>query len=155
MDRMDRPMMAAACAAALALASGCTGGGQGSASASPSPPDHTALPATSKTLVTFQFNDVEVASGGSNALKLGFAITNASDDPILCDPSEFNIQLDDGSVVTADASADDTCDPSSIDPHSDGKATMYFDLPHPYTGNLIMFVVDNDVVIGQGTTTLK
>ena len=155
MDRMARSLRAAAFAAALALASGCSGSGQGSASASPSPPDHTALPATSKTLVTFQFNDVAVASGGSNTLRLGFAITNSSDDPILCDPSEFNIQLDDGTVVTADASADDTCDPNSIDPHSDGKATMFFDLPHPYTGGVTMFVVDNDTVIGQGSTTLK
>jgi hypothetical protein len=150
---MDRSIVAAACSAAVVLA-GCTGSGSGSSSASPSPPDHTALPATSKTQVTFQFNDVAVATGGSNTLRLGFAITNASDDPLLCDPSEFNIQLSDGSIVTADASADDTCDPGSVDPHSNGTATMYFDMPHPYTGPVILFMVVNDNVVGQGATTL-
>lgn len=154
MRRMDLTIAMTVCAATLALACGCTGSGQGSASASPSPPSHTALPAPAKTLVTFQFTDVAIASGNSNTLRLGFAITNASDDPILCDPSEFNVQLGDGSVITADGSADDTCDPNSIDPHSDGKATMYFDLPHAYTGQVIMFLVDNDVIIGQGSTTL-
>ncbi|HYK53790.1 MAG TPA: hypothetical protein VEV38_09700 [Candidatus Eremiobacteraceae bacterium] len=150
---MYRSMVVVACSAALMLA-GCSGSGSGSASASPSPPDHTALPATSKTLVTFQFNDVAIASGGSNTLRLGFAITNASDDPLLCDPSEFNIQLSDGTVIAADGSADDTCDPGSVDPHADGKATMYFDLPHAYTGPVIMFLVVNDAVVGQSTTSL-
>src|SRR5579859_4435956 len=126
---MNRSIVVSACSVVIAIA-GCGGSGSGSSSASPSPPDHTALPTTSKTQVTFQFNDVAVATGGSNTLRLGFAITNASDDPLLCDPSEFNIQLSDGSIVTADASADDTCDPGSVDPHADGKATMFFDLPH-------------------------
>ena len=151
---MNRSIVVSACSVVIAIA-GCGGSGSGSSSASPSPPDHTALPATSKTLVTFQFNDVAVATGGSNALRLGFAITNASDDPLLCDPSEFSIQLSDGSVVAADASADDTCDPGSVDPHADGKSTMYFDLPHPYTGPVILFMVVNDNVIGEGTTNLK
>jgi len=150
---MDRSMVVAACAAAI-LVAGCTSSESSSSSASASPPDHTALPATSKTQVTFQFNDVAIASGGTNALRLGFAITNASDDPLLCDPSEFNIQLSDGSIVTADASADDVCDPGSIDPHSGGKATMYFDLPHPYTGPIILFMVYNDNVVAQGSTTI-
>ena len=151
---MYRSIVVTACSAAIALA-GCSGSGSGSASASPSPPDHTALPATTKTQVTFQFTDVAIATGGSNTLRLGFAITNASDDPLLCDPSEFNVQLSDGSVIGADASADDTCDPGSVDPHADGKATMFFDLPHAYTGPVILFMVVNDAVIGQGTTTLK
>jgi hypothetical protein len=150
---MDRSMVVAACSTALILA-GCSGGGSGSASASPSPPDHTALPSSSKTLVTFQFTDVAISTGGSNTLRLGFAITNASDDPLLCDPSEFNVQLSDGTVIAADGSADDTCDPGSVDPHADGKATMFFDLPNAYTGPVIMFMVVNDAVIGQGTTAL-
>jgi hypothetical protein len=151
---MYRSIVVSACSVVIAIA-GCGGNGSGSSSASPSPPDHTALPTSSKTQVTFQFSDVAVATGGSNTLRLGFAITNASDDPLLCDPSEFNIQLSDGSIVTADASADDTCDPGSVDPHADGKATMFFDLPHPYTGPVILFMVVNDNVIGQGTTSLK
>lgn len=155
MNSMDRAAAAAVMAAAVAFASGCTGSGQGSSSASPSPPEHTALPTTAKTQVTFQFDDVAVETGGSNTLRLGFAITNASDDPLLCDPSEFNVQLADGTVIAADGSADDTCDPGSVDPHADGKATMYFDLPHPYTGALTMFMVVNDAVVGQGATTLK
>jgi len=152
---MDRIVTAAVCASALVMVAGCTGSSQGSSSASPSPPDHTALPSSAKTAITFNFNDVAISTGGANTLRLGFDIANGSNDPLLCDPSEFNVQLSDGTVIAADASADDSCDPNSVDPQSSGKAVMYFDLPSPYTGTLTMFMVVDDAVIGQGSTTLK
>ena len=152
---MNDRIVTAVCVSALVLAAGCTGSSQGSSSASPSPPDHTALPSSAKTAITFNFNDVAIATGGANTLRLGFDIENGSNDPQLCDPSEFNVQLSDGTVIAADASADDSCDPNSVDPKSSGKAVMYFDLPSAYTGTLTMFMVVDDAVVGQGTTTLK
>src|SRR5579863_9820807 len=144
---MNRQLVSSA-VATLVLA-GCGGSGGASGAASPAAsPAHTALPAGAKPQITFAFNDVAVASAGSNALRLGFAITNSSDDPLLCDPSEFNVQLSDGTVIAADAGADDTCDPNSVDPHSEGKGVMYFDLPRAYTGPVTMFLVANDVVVG-------
>jgi cytoskeletal protein RodZ len=124
-------------------------------SATSAAPVHTALPDSAKTPVTFNFTDVAVATAGSNTLRLGFDIANNSKDPLLCDSSEFYAQLSDGTVLPADGSADNTCDPNSVDPNSAGKAVMYFDLPHQYTGPLIVFLVVNDAVIGQGTTTMK
>jgi hypothetical protein len=126
-----------------------------SGSASSAAPMHTALPDSVKTPVTFNFTDVAVATAGSNTLRLGFDIANNSKDPLLCDSSEFYAQLGDGTVLPADGSADNTCDPNSVDPASAGKAVMYFDLPHQYTGPLIVFLVVNDAVIGESTATLK
>ena len=116
---------------------------------------HTALPANTKTAVTFTVSDVAVSSSGANTLRLGFTINNASNNPVLCDASEFNVQTDDGQVVPADGSAENTCDPETVDPHGSGKATMFFDLPAGYTGGLTLFLVINDNVIGQGTTSVK
>ena len=144
-------------AAAMLLFAGCSGssGGASGAASPTASPAHTALPASAKPQITFAFNDVALSTAGTNTLRLGFDITNSSDDPLLCDPSEFNVQLSDGSVIGADASADDNCDPNSVDPHSSGKGVMYFDLPHAYTGAVTMFIVVDDAVVGQGSTTLK
>jgi len=152
-------VFAASCAAVSLFAiAACSGGSGQGAAASPSPsaaPAHTALPADTKTPVDFTFTDVEVATGGSNALKLGFTIVNHTKDPQICDSSEFSVQLSDGTVVAADGSADDECDPDSVDPGASGTGVMYFDLPNPYTGPVTMFMVVGDDVIGQATTTLK
>lgn len=147
---------------------GCTGSSQSSssssssesassaASASPSAaPLPTALPSSAKTPVTFNFTEVAVATAGSNTLRLGFDIANRSNDPLLCDSSEFYIQLDNGTVVPADGSADNSCDPNSVDPGSTGKSVMYYDLPSGYTGGVTQFIVVNDNVVGQSTTTVK
>jgi hypothetical protein len=137
---------------------GCGGGNGQSASSSPSPaaaPVHTALPASSKTPVTFNFTDVAVASAGSNTLRLGFDIANGTNDPLLCDASEFSLQLDDKTVIEADGSADSACTPDTVDPKSNGKAVMFFNLPNAYTGGATLFLVINDAVIGQGSTTIK
>lgn len=149
-----------ACAIVVFCLAGCggSGGGGGNASSSPSSsaaPTHTALPAGTKTPVSFTFSDVAIASGGANTLRLGFTIQNQAQDPALCDYSEFAVQLDDGTVVPADGSAENVCDPDTVDPNTSGKATMYFDLPHPYTGNVTLTMVVNDAVIGQGTTSIK
>jgi hypothetical protein len=153
-----RVLRGAALVVAVWSLAGCNGS-HSSSSASPSPaaaPAHTALPAGTKTPVTFNFTDVEVATGGSNALKVTFSISNQSKDPQICDYSEFSVQLSDGSVADADGSADNSCTPDTVDPNGGaGTATMYFDMPHPYTGPVTMFMVVNDTVVGQGTTTLK
>jgi hypothetical protein len=145
-----------ACLAAALFAASC-GSGSGSASSSPSPsaaPAQTALPSGTKTPVTFSFSDIAVAAGGSNTLRLGFTIVNATDDPQLCDSSEFSIQLSDGTVIAADDSADNTCTPNTVDPRSTGTATMYFDLPHPYAGDVTMMMNIDGNIIGQGTATV-
>ena len=142
-------------AAALGLA-GCTGSSQSSASPSPSAePLHTALPSGTKTPITFSFSDVAIATAGANTLRLGFSIVNDSKDPQLCDSSEFYVQLDDGTVIAADGSAENSCSPDSVDPNTTGKATVFFDLPHQYTGNITLFMLVNDAVVGQGSTTVK
>jgi hypothetical protein len=150
-------IISAACAAAMFLTA-CTGGGSGGASASPSPsavPAQTALPANAKTPVTFTFSDVSVATAGAHTLRLGFTLANGSADPQLCDPSEFSIQLDDGTVIQADASADNTCTPDSVDPSTTGNVTMFFDLPASYAGGVTLMMIVDDKIIGQGSTTLK
>ena len=156
---MHRTLFVALAACAMVATAGCTGNSRSTSSSSDTTagatPDHTALPTTAKTPVTFTFNDVSIASGGANTLRLGFDIANNSQDPLLCDPSEFNVQLDDNSVVPADDSAANNCDPNSVDPKSTGKAVMYFDVPSTYSGNVTMFMVVNDVVVGQGMTTVK
>src|SRR5579864_7546281 len=106
-------LVLASIAAGALLAAGCTqsqprGGSAGSESAKPA---HTMLPAGTKTAVTFQFTDVAVASGGGHLLRLGFTMNNGSGDPQLCDSSLFSLQLSDGTVLDADASANAQCDP--------------------------------------------
>jgi hypothetical protein len=145
-------------AVAIVCLAGCGGGNGQGASSSPSPaaaPSHTALPASTKTPVTFNFTDVAVASAGSNTLRLGFDIANGMADPLLCDASEFSLQLDDNSVVEADGSADSICTPDTVDPNSNGKAVMFFNLPPSYTGGATLILVVNDAVIGQGATSVK
>jgi len=113
------------------------------------------LPAGTKTAVTFQFTDVAVASGGGHLLRLGFTMNNGSGDPQLCDSSLFSLQLSDGTVLDADASANAQCDPDMIDPGSQGKSTMYFNLPKDYTGPVTLFMVVDDKIVGQGTTNVQ
>jgi len=155
---MPRHGLFAIVASAIICCAGCGGGSGQGASSSPSPsaePVLTALPAGTKTPVTFAFSDVSVATAGANTLRLGFSIANASSDPLLCDVSEFSLQLADNTVLQADSSADSSCDPDTVDPNSSGKAVMYFNLPSGYTGAITLFMIVNDVVVGQGSTTIK
>jgi len=151
------PRLAIVIAAVSMGIAACSGSSSSSSSSSPSPsaaPLQTALPAGTKTQVTFSFGDVSIATGGDNTLRLGFTINNATGDPLLCDPSEFSVQLDDNTVVAADQSADDTCDPGTVDPQSTGQSTMFFDLPNAYTGGITMMMIVDGKVVGQGTTAL-
>src|SRR5438128_1851836 len=139
------------------IVAGCSGSSsQNSSSTSTTTgaatPAHTALPSNAKTPVTFNFSDVSVATSAANTLRLGFDTTNNSQDPLLCDSSEFYVQLDDGTVIPADGSAENSCDPETVDPNSSGKVVMFFDLPKSYTGGVTLFIVINDAVVGQGTT---
>ena len=90
-----------------------------------------------KIAVRFDFNDVSVTTN-STILRLGFTIHNTSRDPVQCDPSEFSLQFPDGSVVQADQSAENKCDPDSIDPGATSKATVFFDLKGGYTGPITL-----------------
>ena len=155
---MHRHGLVAIAVGAIVCLAGCGGSGGQGASSSPSPaaaPVHTALPPTAKTPVTFNFTDVSVASGGSNTLRLGFDIANGTSDPLLCDSSQFSLQLDDNTVLQADGAADSLCNPDTLDPKSNGKAVMFFNLPKAYTGGATLFLVINDDVVGQGLTTIK
>lgn len=155
MIRMRSATAATLVAGALLCSAGCGGSASSSASPSPSPsPLQTALPAGTKTPVTFTFSDVAVATAGNNTLRLGFTIVNAADDPQLCDASEFSVQLSDGTVVSADDSADNTCTPNTVDPRSTGTAIMFFDLPRPYTGPLTLMMNIDGTIVGQGSTQL-
>ncbi len=115
-------------------------------------PSGAPVPVPSARSVTFQFSDVAVTNTG--LLRLGFTMANAGGDPILCDASEFSIQLSGGLTIPADTGAEDTCDPDTIDPGSSGKAVMYFDLHRQYTGPVKLLLTANNAVIGQGTTQL-
>lgn len=150
---MNRLYAALACTA-LVLAAACSKN-QGSTSpsaASPSAPS-TTLPVRND--VTFDFNDVSVTTSGPTILRLGFVIHNNSKDPVQCDPSEFSIQLSDGTVVAADQSADNKCAPDFIDPHTTGNGLVFFDLATSYTGPVTLSMTAGDAVVGKGTTTLK
>lgn len=146
----------------LLCVTGCSGSSQSSSSSSSSTtttsasaPAHTALPSNQKTPITFSFTDVSVATDGANTLRLGFDVANKTQDSLLCDPSEFYLQLGDGTVLAADQSADNSCTPDSVDPGATGKSVMYFDLPSSYTGPASLFIVINDAVVGQSATTIK
>jgi hypothetical protein len=105
--------------------------------------------------VSFRFTDVRVTTSGPTIMRLEFAMHNNSNDTVLCDPSEFTVKLSDGSVVAADASAEDTCTPDSIDPGQTGSAVMFFDLATSYTGPIELSMAGTNAIIGRGTTTIK
>lgn len=165
-----RERSAVLCAAILLLTAGCTHknessstsqtteqtpAAESSAAVEPSAGSMTSgapVPVSSAHSVTFQFSDVAVTSTG--LLRLGFTMANAGGDPVLCDASEFSIQLSGGLSIPADTGAEDTCDPDTVDPGSSGKAVMYFDLHQQYTGPVKLLLTANNAVIGQGTTQL-
>lgn len=103
--------------------------------------------------MTFVFSDVSVTTNGT-ILRLGFSAHNKSKDPVQCDPSEFSVQLSDGSVIQADQSAENKCDPDSIDPGATSNATVFFDLKPGYAGAVTMMMTADGVIVGKGTTTI-
>jgi len=103
--------------------------------------------------VTFNFTDVSETTNGT-LLRLRFEAHNTSKDPIQCDPSEFSIQFPDGRAVQADQSAENKCDPDSIDPGATSNATIFFDLKGGYTGPVTLMMTTNGVIVGKGNATI-
>ena|SRR5579864_3599766 len=110
---------------------------------------------TGPTFAAFNFNDVAVTSSAAPLLRLGFDLKNNGTDPLLCDPTEFAVQLSDNSTISADTGAEDTCDPDTIDPGSTGKVVMYFDLKSAYSGPVTLIMTANNAVVGKGTTQVR
>ena len=112
-----------------------------------------AIPPAGTTPVVITFDQVAVASS-ANALRTDLELKNTSKDPVLCDPSEFSIQLGSASPIDADTSAAVECQPDSIDPGTTGKATMYFDIPGGYTGPVTVLLTVDGAIVGEGTTQI-
>jgi len=74
---------------------------------------------------------------------------------VQCDPSEFSVQLTDGTVVQADSSAENKCTPDSLDPQAAGKAVVYFNLPTNSPGTVTLSMTANDAVVGRASTIVK
>jgi len=152
---MHRSIVAIGCGVVLILtAAGCTKKESTSAPSGASPSTSAAaLPL--HTAVTFNFDDVGVSTSGPPILRLGITIHNISKDPVQCDPSEFSLQLADGTVVNTDESAENKCTPDSLDPGAAGKALVYFNLPTNSPGTVTLSMTANDAIIGRSTTTVK
>jgi hypothetical protein len=151
---MKRYIAAIFALAMLFAASGC-------AKKESTAPPAAASPAASRPVlpvrhdVDFNFSDVAVTTSGAPLLRLGFSIHNVSQDPVQCDPSEFSITLSNGSTIQADQSADNKCDPDSIDAGATGQAVMFFDLASGYTGTVTLSMTTNDTIVGKGDTQVK
>lgn len=109
--------------------------------------------AADKPFVTFDFKSVAVATTKAPTLRLTFAVKNGGTDPLLCDESEFSVELSDGTKLPVDAGAENTCIPDSIDPGSSATAVMFFDLKAPYAGpvTVVMTSSQNNAIVGRGT----
>ena len=103
----------------------------------------------------FTFSDVAVTTSGAPVLRLGFTLKNSGPDPLLCEESNFSLQLSDGSSHDPDAGAENRCDPDTIDPGSTGKVTMFFDLPNGYSGPVTLIMNENGGEVGRGTTQVQ
>ena len=149
---MNRAMLALGIAVLL-IASGCskkdatTSGGASPAAS------QAALPV--RLGVDFAFSDVSVSTGAVPILRLGFTVHNFSKDPVQCDPSQFSVQLTDGTTIPVDDSAENKCAPDSIDPGTTGTAVAYFNLKNAYTGPITLIMNAGDATVGKGTTTIK
>jgi hypothetical protein len=137
----------------VALSMGACAKQQPAASTAVASPTSPPLP--EKIAVRISIQGVSVTTSGPPILRLGFAIQNTSKDPVQCDPSEFSLQLANGATFEADTSADDICDPDSIDPGTSGKATMFFDLNQGYSGPVTLVMTSNGAIIGKGVTQLQ
>jgi hypothetical protein len=144
-------------------AAGCTqkeqapASGEATEAASAAPeaiaPTTSSNPKVTGGFVTFQFTDVAMTTSGSPVLRLGFDVKNGGKDPLLCDESGFSLQLADGSTLSPDAGAENTCSPDSIDPNTTAKAVIFFDLPSGYTGPVTVVMRNSDnSIAGRGTT---
>jgi len=152
---MRRSVIAIGCAVLLIVTAGCSkkestsapAGGAGSAASQ--------APLPVKTAVMINFNDVSVSTAGPPILRLGFSIRNISKDPVTCDPSEFTVQLPDGTTVNVDESAENKCDPDLLDPGATGKVIVFFNLPTGSPGTVVMSMTANNAIVGRQSTTVK
>jgi hypothetical protein len=152
---MRRSIIAISCGVVLILAAaGCSKKEATNAPGGASPAASTA-PLPLQTAVTFNFDDVGISTSGPPILRLGITIHNISKDPVQCDPSEFTVQLADGTVVKVDESAENRCTPDSLDPGTAGKALVYFNLPTNSPGTITLSMTASGAVIGRSTTTVK
>jgi len=110
--------------------------------------------ASAITPVTFDFSSIKLSTDNPPILRLMFTIHNGTGDPLQCDASEFSVMPSNGSVVDVDTSAENSCEPDTIDPHSTGKATMVFDLKSAYAGPLSVIMTVDDKVLGRGNITI-
>jgi hypothetical protein len=149
---MNRPIVATL-VAVLIITAGCTK--KESAPAGGASPAATQVVLPERISANFTFNDVSVTTTGTPVVRLGFDIRNISKDPLQCDPSEFTIRLSDGAVIAADESAENKCNPDSVEVGATGKAVMYFDLKSGYSGPLTLTMTANDAIVGRGNTALK
>ena len=149
---MNRSIVATLVAVLIIIA-GCTK--KESTPAGGASPAETQVALPVRISANFTFNDVSITTSGLPVVRLGFDIQNTSKDPLQCDPSEFTIRLSDGTLIAADESAENKCDPDSVEARSTGKAVMYFDLKSSYTGPLTLTMTANDAIVGRGDTALK
>lgn len=151
---MKRSIAVICAVACLLLIAGCTKK-ESNAPASGASPQASQAAFPLRKQVEFAFNDVAVATSGTNLLRLGFTVHNISKDPVQCDPSEFSITLSDGTVIPADQSAENKCTPDSIDPGTTGTARAYFVLKPGYTGPITLSMAANGAIVGKGDTAVK
>jgi hypothetical protein len=148
---MHRSIIAIGCGVVLIFAAaGCSKKESTNAPAGASPTASTA-PLPLRTAVTLNFDDVSISSPGPPILRLRLTIHNISNDPVQCDPSEFSVQLPDGTVAEADLSAENKCAPDSLDPGATGKAVVFFNLPTNTPGTITLSMTANDAVVGRAT----
>lgn len=132
-----------------AASSAATASSEAASSATAAGVAATAGPAS---FVSFQFTDVAIATTTPPVLRLGFNVKNGGKDPLLCEESEFSLQLPDATTLAPDAGAENRCDPDMIDPGSTGKAVMFFDLKSGYSGPVTLVMSENTTIVGRGTT---
>jgi hypothetical protein len=152
---MHRSIIAIGCGVVLIFAAaGCSKKESTNAPAGASP-TASAAPLPLRTAVTINFDDVSISSSGPPILRLRLTIHNISKDPVQCDPSEFSVQLPDGTVAQADLSAENKCTPDSLDPGAEGKAVVFFNLPTSSPGTVTLSMTANDAVVGRSATMVK
>ncbi len=147
-----------AAVAAVIMAAACSPKSQGTAaSGQVSPKPATPIPAAvrAKEYVAITFTDVAMTTAGAPVVRLRFVAKNNGSDPVLCDESQFSLQLANGTTLAADPGANNVCDPDTIDPGAASNVVMFFDLPAGYAGPVTLIMRSpSNVPVGQADTTL-
>jgi hypothetical protein len=148
----------AAVAAVVITAAACRSTSHGTAASEQvSPKPATPIPAAvrAKEYVAITFTDVAMTTAGAPVVRLRFVAKNNGSDPVLCDESQFSLQLANGTTLAADPGANNVCDPDTIDPGATSNIVMFFDLPAGYAGSVTLIMRSpSNVPVGQAETTL-